>query len=146
MGGGVAWFSQQEFAWCVRNCVSSCTPHPFYLMGSTCMYFYKIHCSMGLIKRAMENGVKREKKQRFGGKQNKWILLIQLLTKENNLKQNKTLILVKILNPQLYISIFEPHWCSQSKGSLKWKPFVIRDILVNEFSAIKKIRLWWSSN
>ena len=57
---------------------------------------------MGLIKRAMENGVKREKKQRFGGKQNKWILLIHLLTKENNLKQNKTLILVRILNPYTF--------------------------------------------
>ena len=64
---------------------------------------------MGLIKRAMENGVKREKKQRFGGKQNKWILLTPLLTKEYDLKQNKTLILDKILKPQLYISIYGPH-------------------------------------
>ena len=39
-------------------------------------------------------------------KQNKWILLIQLLTKEYDLKQNKTLILDQILNLQLYISIF----------------------------------------
>ena len=54
------------------------------------------------------------------------------------MKQNQTLIVDKILNPQLYISIFGPHWCSQPKGSLKRKPFVNRDILVNEFSEIKK--------
>ena len=61
---------------------------------------------MGFIKRGTENGVEREVKQRFEGKQNKWILLIQLLTKEYDLNQNKTLILDQILNQQLYISIF----------------------------------------
>ena len=48
-------------------------------------------------------------KQRFEGKRNKWILLTPLLTKEYDLKQNKTLILDKILKPQLYISIYGPH-------------------------------------
>ena len=47
---------------------------------------------MGLIKRETESGVKREMKQRFEGKRNKWILLIQLLTKEYDLKQNQTFI------------------------------------------------------
>ena len=44
---------------------------------------------MGLIKRGMENGVKREMEQRFERKQNKWILLIQLLTGFNDLQINE---------------------------------------------------------
>ena len=49
------------------------------------------------------NGKRNES---FEGKQNMWISLIQLLTKENNLKQNKTLIFNQILaNKTLIINI-----------------------------------------
>ena len=47
---------------------ASLNPYPSWDLR-LCMYFYyMIHCSMGLIKRGKENGVKREMKQRFEGK------------------------------------------------------------------------------
>ena len=57
-----------------------------------------------LIKRGTENGMKQEMKQNDEAKQ-----LLQLLTKEYDLKQSNTFILNKYLNQQSHISIFGPH-------------------------------------
>ena len=84
------------------------------IAGKICSLATHGHWTMVILKRGSENRTERKTEwngkwpKRFEGKQNKWILLMQLLTEEYDLKQSKTLLFNKILNQQ-YISIFGPH-------------------------------------